>query len=501
MMKHGPRGRRLFWLRDGLIPAGQAVSETIPLRALVVLIAATGQHGLTLPGPLLAGTVATAAWLTRLTDLLPQRWHGGRIVLGTLTALCLAFWIHLTIAPRAAWDPLTTLTLLFHPWRIDPAADGSMLLTAWVLGVCLWGRGLFIGSQPADSRSEARWFVGGMAALLLLVAVASTASPAQAAAIGQPLQRLLLAYFLIGPLVLALMHADAPGTTGGSAPGVSGPWLLAVAVPVAAVLLSGVLLTVGVAPALRIAMRVALRIAVVAWHLALWIGYWILLLLAWLVSLIPAGPAGPLHSRIGRPRPPSPIRLPGLSPHFATVSFDATTVAIVLAAASAVAMLAWLLTRQRTARDTAGSQEERSSAWSWTLFLSQLQALWTALRHRRPAPHAHATSEPPATAGNDERDVRALYRRFQKRAADLHHPRAPATTPMEFARSLLGFAPARAPEIGLIATLYDRARYGQKTISREQKTAMRDAVLRWETPDSPPAELPNPGYNSTPRNG
>lgn len=483
MTKHGRSGRRWLWLRDGLIPVGQAVNETIPLYALIVLIAATGQHGLTLSYVMLAGMVATAAWLTRLTDLLPRFWYCGRVVLSVLTVLFLVLWAHLTLAPEAAWNPPVILMLISRPWLIDPTISGGMLFTSWFLGVCLWSRGLWIGLQPAAASTESRWFIGGMAILLLLVIVASTGTGPQAAAVVQPLRILVLTYFFVGLLVLALVHAATLSGTGGPTPGASVPWLVAVAVPIAAVPLAGLFLTVGVAPAVRVAMWTAVDVGLVAWHVALWIGYWILLFLAWLSSLFPAWPGGPLHSRAGAPRPPPPVRLPGIAQHFASSTFDATIIVVLLAAAMLVGMLAWLLTRQRVAIEVAVSEEERSSVWSWALFLSQMRALWDALWQRRSLglkPNTGAAAVPAAPTTEDEFDVRALYRRFLQRAALLRYPHPPTVTPWEFARILLRSAPAHAQEIGQVTDIYDRTRYGHKTLAHERKMAMRDAVLRWE---------------------
>jgi hypothetical protein len=482
MTRLGASGKRWLWLRDGLIPAGQAVSETIPLYALVVLITATGQHGLALSYLVLARMAAVAAWATRLTDLLTQRWYFGRIVLGFVSVVALVTWVHLTLAPEAAWDPMTTLTLLSRPWRIDPGVTGAMLFIAWLLAICLWSRGLWIGLEAADARIEARWFVGGMAVLLLLSIVTMTGHAAQANAVGRVMRLLVLAYFFVGLLVLALVHASTLRGTGGPVPGASVPWVIAVAVPIATIPIVGFLLTAGVAPAVRMTMRAAVVAAIVAWQVALWIGYWILLFLRWLSSLFPAGSEGPLHSRAMLPRPPPRVKLPQLQTHFALSTFNITAVFIVLVFVLLLALLVWLLTRQRARVEAPVQDDERSSVWSWALFLAQLRGLWAWLwhtRHHGRARHATSGANSPAMP-DDEYDVRTLYRRFQQRAAELRHPRAPATTPIEFARSLFRLEPRHSQEIGLVTEIYDRARYGQKTTAPEHRAAMRDAVRRWE---------------------
>lgn len=483
MTRPGASGRRWFWLRDGLIPVGQAISETIPLYALIKLIDATGAHGLALGYAPLAGMVALAAWLTRLTDLLPLAWYFRRAVLAIFTVLFLVAWDHLTLASATAWTPATTLTLVSRPWRIDPNISGAMLFAAWFLGICLWSRGLWIGVERADARIEARWFIGGMAVLLTLLAIATGNKTAPVVAIEPALRLLVLGYFFVGLLVLALMHAGTLRATGGPAPGASVSWLLAVAVPIAAVLLMGVFLTVGVAPALRLAMRAAVVAGLFAGHVALWIGYWILVFLAWLSSLFPSGTAGVARGRAFLPKPPPPVEVPKLTPQIAVSPADATIVFVVLAVALLFGLIVWLLSRRRADVDDAATEEERDSVWSWSLFLAQLRGVWAALWQRRGAlgkSPADTASTQAARGGGDAADIRGLYRRFQQRAAELRLARSPASTPVEFARRLFRSHPAHAPEIRLITEVYDRARYGQKIIAPEEKTAMHDAVLAWE---------------------
>ena len=478
----GASGKRWLWLRDGLIPAGQAVSETIPLYALVVLIRTTGQQGLALSYPVLAGMMAVATWATRLTGLIPQRWYADRVVLGLVSLLALVAWVHLTLVPTAAWVPMTTLTVLTRPWRIDPGVTGAMLFVAWFLAICLWSRGLWIGLDAADARTEARWFVGGMAWLLLLAAITTTGHGVQANAAASGMRLMILAYFFVGLLVLALVHASALRGTGGPVPGASVPWVVAVALPIAAVPIVGFLLTAGVAPAIRLTMQAAVVVAIIAWQVTLWIGYWILLFLRWLSSLFPAGSQRPLHSRAVLPHAPPHIRLPQLQTHLVVSTFDITAVFVVLVFALLLALLVWLLTRQRTRVEASAQDDERSSVWSWALFLEQLRDLWASLSQTRL--HAHVQHAIPGTSSSavpeDEYDVRALYRRFLRRAAELRYPREPATTPVEFAGRLFRAEPKHRQEIGLVTEIYDRARYGQEATSPDHSAAMRDAVRRWE---------------------
>jgi hypothetical protein len=516
MTKRGASGRRWFWLRDLVIPAGQAASETIPLYAVAALVGATAQQTLALSYILLTAIVAVPAWLTRLTGLLPRTYHFDRLVLGLLTVVCLVAWVHGVLAPDAAWDPHTTALVVSRPWLIDPTRDGQLLFAAWFLAIALCSRGLWIGIEPISVQQEARWFVGGIAVLLVTIA-AVTASPKLAETAGF-LRITLLWYFFVGLLVLALAHATSLRAAGGAAPGASLSWLFAVAIPIAAIPLVGLLFTVGATRAVRLAMQAGTAAALLVWRVLLWLGWWLLLFIQWLLSLFPrnaeqTAPAQPpcrqppewlLHLqhwlmswfRSGSPPPatgPSgcvsqapTVEIPDIHSQLAIPSFDATAAFVVVVFCLLLGLLAYLLTRRRAAVDAPGPGDERSSAWSWALFLSQVKSLWSRLlrawRPRRAPGQSSVQAALAARGRSAEEDVRGLYRRFLRRAAELNHRRPPAATPLEFARSLTRAAPGSATDIAVITDSYDRARYGSEDVSPQRLASVRAALGRFETP-------------------
>jgi hypothetical protein len=525
MTKGGAAGRRWFWLRDLVLPASQAASETIPLYAVVTLIAANAQETLALSYALLAFIVTAAAWLTRLTGLLPATYQIGRVALGVLTAIGLVLGVHAALAPTAEWDPYTMLLVVTRPWMINPSLDGQLLFTAWFLIVCLWSRGLWIGLEAISTQQEARWFIGGMAVLLAVGAALAAGSVPESGAGSGFLRATILWYFFTGLLVLALAHASTLRGAGGPAPGASLSWLLAVAIPIVAIPLAGLFFTFGAAPALRLALQLGLALGIIGWHILLWIGYWLLLFLRWLSNLFPSGaqqprtqpgcvqpPAWLLHFRrwlsswfgsggeepapgqLGCAQPPPPVRIPEVQDHIPISSSDATILAVVLVFGLLFALVAYLLIRHRVNVDEPGPDDERSSAWSWVLFLSQLRDLWVVLvcywrgRLRRRQGAIGTNSAGKTTY--EEADIRGLYRRFLRRAAELNHRRPSAVTPLEFARSLNKAVRGRSADIAAVSDAYDQARYGEKAISAKTLAAVREAVTRFEATghEAAPAE-------------
>jgi hypothetical protein len=235
-------------------------------------------------------------------------------------------------------------------------------------------------------------------------------------------------------------------------------------------------------------MHVALAIGIVVWTVLLWIGFWALWFLRWLASLFPAGrPSGPGGPIGGMHRPP-PVRVPALQQTILLSPFDLTIVCLVLVFGLLAIILGYLLVRRRATLDAPGPDEERSSVWSWGLFLSQLRDLWMALRgFWRTAAGAVAVSSPAGStepAAGQQDDIRSLYRRFLRFAAVMRHPRAPAVTPTEFARLFGRVLPWRSAEVDTITAAYDRARYGLQPVSAERMTAAREALNRLEETNS-----------------
>src|SRR5580658_8087645 len=137
MLRNGRNARRWYWLPDFILPGAHAALETIPLQAFTLTFEVYGQRGLSLSYPLLAGLVATGAWLTRATALLPQRFGIGRVILGCLSSICLIVWLRVTLASDAAWSLRTAFLLISMPEQVNPDLNGPLVALAGFLAICL----------------------------------------------------------------------------------------------------------------------------------------------------------------------------------------------------------------------------------------------------------------------------------------------------------------------------------------------------------------------------
>jgi len=117
----------------------------------------------------------------------------------------------------------------------------------------------------------------------------------------------------------------------------------------------------------------------------------------------------------------------------------------------------------RSREPDVADNEERTSLWSWGLFLAQLHALRRSLLNRvRQRVSSPSTPAGTLVAWDEERDIaeiRRLYRRLLKWAAAHGHPRHPSRTPHEFARELRRTLPSYSEAISKITDFYGSARY------------------------------------------
>jgi Domain of unknown function (DUF4129) len=485
MLRNGRNARRWYWLPDFILPGAQAALETIPLQAFTLTFEVYGQRGLSLSYPLLAGLVATGAWLTRATALLPQRFGIGRVILGCLSSICLIVWLRVTLAPDAAWSLRTAFLLISMPEQVNPDLNGPLVTLAGFLAICLWCRGLWIGFETLTVQREARWFVGGMATLLCLIAALAVAPMTEWAAIANDLRNLVLAYVFLGLGLLALAHVKELDRLGGAGAGAA---LLALLLPISFVPLLGLLFTLGAKPLMRETVHLATQIGLLTWHVVQWIGYLVLLFLLWLSHLSASGSGGRTRAQAD-PLPLPPPAHMHTSQEVGLSGFD-PTIALLVLLGSLVALTVYLLTGGHQPADVVQLEEERSSLWSWGFFFTQLREIWRRLPDRlRTRPRNWPASRGASSRGPEEtpKDIRQLYRRLLRHAALLGYARAPATTPLEFAHRLANAMPRHASGIHFLTSLYDQARYGEARIDPASFGEARDIADRIEmarTPDS-----------------
>lgn len=130
-------------------------------------------------------------------------------------------------------------------------------------------------------------------------------------------------------------------------------------------------------------------------------------------------------------------------------------------------LLFWLLRHQRPSlEEEPVPEDERESLWNWRDFWS---------RFRRPPTILPAAED---LMGDDPRTrIRRVYRRFLTGAAGQRLVRAPADTPLEFARVVANSRPESASSVGALTRAYLAARYAP-TVPDERLAAEADAALR-----------------------
>jgi hypothetical protein len=183
-------------------------------------------------------------------------------------------------------------------------------------------------------------------------------------------------------------------------------------------------------------LRIVAVIAAAVWQAGLYVAAnWLGPALAWLFGLLHFGgvrtsSSGSLFGRRPQPgRNVDAIILAWLQKHL-----PVPVLLALLLVMFAIMLSVWLAMRFRMWR-TEAEDEERTSVWSWRLFLSQLRQL---LRQIRPSFRAAAAAgrlarqapEPPIST------ARQLYTAVLRWCREHERPRPPAATPFEFESAL-----------------------------------------------------------------
>lgn len=112
----------------------------------------------------------------------------------------------------------------------------------------------------------------------------------------------------------------------------------------------------------------------------------------------------------------------------------------------------------------------------WRLILAWFRGRGQPESAQRPA-SARATSAARAEAA-EQRSVRALYREFLIAVSRAGFERPPSTTPAELAESVRAARPSTSGPVDTLTDLYERARYGEESVGRDDLSRMRTAVQR-----------------------
>ena len=349
-----------------------------------------------------------------------------------------------------------------RPWRAtspDALATGLLLFA--------WWRGQRTGARSPDFAAVVRAM--GLGSLLLAGGLLLAAMTLGAPAAGGPAALLLLGAGLPALALARLreVRRDAAAAGGEAPSGVERTWLLATAVPVAAVL--GVALAAALAlgdESVRRALTDAVRLgAALLWGLL----YWPLLAAGFLVELLFAA-VQLLVPQVTLPRllPDLPVPGDGLPPPAGGAGGPAPWPGALRWALAGVVLMgvtaAFLLTARRSGdaapplpRAVAG----RESLWSWS-DLPRAWRRWLAgLRRRWPAaPVADGAAAARVVLPEGPQGTRALYRRFLALGRASGLPRGAPQTPREYLGAWRDVLPGE-DEAGALTGAYERARYGR----------------------------------------
>ena len=438
------------WLRDGLIPGASALLESLWVYAWISFFLAAG--------------------VTTSTVRYPWAWIAGLVLLPALVGRLL---------DRSGWAPrrvrqhgLTVLVVgLFAGFMIPFHAAGA----AWLVAAALLARGVWLGLHDVGSDSGAGWFIGGFAAFLMLLAIGLVAHPASWDADHPQLGPLLVLYLFGGLSLLALVRRQEMEERAfrRAANEVNGTWLIMLAA-ISAIMIGAVgLVSFGGGGVLRTLLALALGAAGLIWRAAMFVVVnWLGPALVWLLSHLPVGPGlRGLGRRLSRGRPPTNIDSRLLA--WLRVHLPIEWVVAIVGAMLFALLAIWLACRL-VARDPGADEEERSSLWSWRLFLAQLRRALLGLRgslRGRAAALSPAISPPAAVSSTP----RQLYAAVLRWCRVNHRPREAAVTPLEFEPVLddeLG-----APLARDLTAAYLLARYAEQEVAEARVAALQ---RRWQ---------------------
>jgi hypothetical protein len=452
------------WLRDGLIPGVSAVLESLWAFAWISFLLATGENTSGIRYPYL--------WVVAMI-LLPALF--GR-------------WLD-----RTYWGPqklrqygLTTLlVILFAGFMVPYHAAGA----AWLAAVALLGRGMWLAMSDITADSASGWFLAGFGAFLLLLALLLVAHPAGWEADQQRLGPLVALYLFGGLSWLALVRRQEMEERAFRKPedSVNGTWLVLLCGISAAMIVAVGVLSFGGRGLLVDVITAAGGLLALIWSVANYVVVnWLGPLLVWLFGHLPAGGVGGrfLDGPLFRARrPPGDLDarlLAWLRVHIPVEFVLALSSAIILALIGI-----WLALKYRSWVSGA-DDEERTSLWSWRLFLAQLREALRGLRRSFAGGHGQASAavapEPPQLSS-----IRQLYAAVLRASRERELPRRPADTPLEFAPVLdgqLGAGLARD-----LTAAYVHARYAE---SEPDEDRVADLSRRWQLVRDNDRDAPQP---------
>lgn len=446
------------WPRDGLIPAIDAVLESLWLYPVFSFFLATGDSE---PG-----------------QRYPLLWIAALILVPTLIGRFL---------DRSYWGPrwlqqygLTALVIgLFVSFMFPYHAVG----VAWLAGAVLLGRGVWLALGDTTAQSAAGWFLAGFAAFVALLTALIVAQVNGFETDRAQVGPLLAAYLLIGLGWIALVrkYEMEEQTFRQRSRQVDGAWLALLAL-MSAIMVGAVALVSFSGSGLLLALLGVIAAGIgLIWQAGLFVAAnWLGPALAWLFSFFRFGGArtsssSPLFGR----RPPVGRNLDQIILAWLQQHLPVPVLLALLLSMFAVLLSVWLAMRLRMWRNEA-EEEERSSIWSWRLFWSQLRQVLSHLRPTFGNGASNARSHGPE-ASPQVSSIRQLYAAVLRWCGARERPRRPAVTPLEFEPAL--GEEAEAVLAHDLTAAYVRIRYAEAELSPEEVDKLRE---RWEAAAAAP---------------
>lgn len=478
---------RWRWSDELLLPAGQALLESIVAGVAIAAIGAGAESPVDLRTRMLAILQITATLLgvlhartTRLT--LP------------VTLACAGFatvaWLHQVLAPSAPWTLATFRTLLSSPSALCPGLSLPLALLVWATAALQVGRGLMVGLTGASAALVLRSFMRGIAVLVALLSLIELASIRFPPALSDALLRQVLGYFALGFALVALAQRRAVAAQHGLPQPLSLAWLAACLPPI--VLAFALALTIARGRSVVTTLMHGVTLLGDAVALALvGLAHALVALLRWIGSMLPESArhqTGRFAEQLAHATdiPTARPRVPPVG----VEQLDVRPYLLVPVALLLVFLYLGMLSRARRPQEEL--DEQSTSAWSWRLFGSQLGRALTDAQAR-----LRALSRQPAADKVDAlTDARAIYRAFLRWAQRRGHVRAASLTPLEFHARLSRSIPEADPQMVRITARYLEARYAEQMPSETELARARDDLrtLESETALGTPPPLP-PGPN------
>jgi hypothetical protein len=451
---------------------GLAVVEATPAALLLLLAGARGAWGL-LCLVVLAG--ALADWLAQRW-LSPEQQRPARLLAAALTAL----WAVKGYA-GAGWGLLAgwglALTTLFAP--AAPHAWPAYLL--FVAALFAFWRGLQLAGH--DSTSLRKLFTRAALALMLIVGLGLLWQGSSSSAPTALATMMVLAFFAMGLLVLALASLAEQYDTRLRRLGWRGFLILGGAIGL--VLVPGLLLASRFGETTAQILRAALGVLVIGVALIFLPPLLILeAALRWLFELIDLeGFAHQLALRQQFQQQQQQQALETL--HFLPPWLE-MLVQVFLALLPILILAALIVLLRRRARPVGDRGEERESLWSWNGLASDLRDLLARLRRSSGQDEGLRAALARLRGADPISRIRRSYIRLLLAGEAHQHPRTPSQTPREYQPTAEAMLPTATVPITRLTDAYERARYHPLSATAADAEAAEQAWSEIERIDRAP---------------